>query len=83
MIRKLWPVLLLTLSGAAFASSCPLLMQDIDAALQDQAVVEQLSEEELAEVRQLREEGEAAHEAGDHGRSMEKLAQAKGILGIS
>lgn len=83
MTKKWLLPLLLTLSSAAFASSCPLLMKDIDAALADPAVVERLSEEQIAEVRQLRDEGEAAHQAGDHDRSVEKLAQAKGILGIS
>lgn len=83
MMRKTWPVLLLVLSSVAFASSCPLLMQDIDAALEDPAVIDTLSAEELAEVRQLREEGEEAHRDGDHARSMEKLGQAKSVLGIS
>lgn len=83
MTRRVWPAVLLALSGAAFASSCPLLMEDIDAALADPAVVERLGEEQLAEVQRLREEGEEAHRGGDHGRSMEKLGQAKEILGIS
>lgn len=84
MIRKLVSVLLLVgLSSAAFAGSCPLLMKDIDAALEDPAVAERLSDDQLAEARQLRKEGEKAHQSGDHARSMEALGEAKEILGIS
>lgn len=84
MMRHFFSTLLLVgLSSAAFANSCPLLMQDIDAALQDPAVAQQLDEEQLMKARQLRDEGEAAHKAGDHARSMEALQQAKDILGIS
>ena len=84
MVRKLFAVLVLAaLSGAAFASSCPLFMGDIDAALKDPAKVEGLSEDELAEVKQLRAEGEEAHDAGDHAKSMEALTRAKEILEVS
>lgn len=84
MTGKLLSMLLLVvLSTAAIAGSCPLLMKDIDAALQDPAVAERLSDDQLTEARQLRKEGEEAHESGDHARSMEVLGQAKDILGIS
>lgn len=83
MKRHILTALLLALSGAAFASSCPLLMQDIDEALADPQVTGSLSEEELDRARQLREEGEKAHRSGDHARSMQKLAEAKRVLGIS
>ncbi len=83
MIRKLFVTLLLAGFGSvAFASSCPLLMNDIDAALKDSAVTDQLSEEQLAEVRQLREEGEKAHKSGDHARSVEALSSARALLDI-
>jgi hypothetical protein len=84
MIRRLVAVALaVVIAGAAFASSCPLLMKDIDAALADPAVAGQLTEEQLQEVQQLRKEGEDAHKAGDHGKSMEALGRAKEVLGIS
>jgi hypothetical protein len=84
MFRKLISALFLViLSSAAFASSCPLLMKDIDTALADPAVAERLSDDQLAEARQLRKEGQEAHEAGDHSRSVEALGEAKEILGIS
>lgn len=84
MIRKLVALLVaLGIAGAAFASSCPLLMKDVDAALEDSAVTGRLTEEQLTEVRQLRKEGEAAHKAGDHPKSMEALGRAKEVLGIS
>lgn len=67
----------------AFAASCPLYMADIDKALEDSAVEERLSADELNEARQLRKKGEKAHQAGDHAKSMEALARAKEILKIS
>jgi hypothetical protein len=84
MIRKLFStLLLLVLSSAASAGSCPLLMKNIDAALEDPTVAERLSDDQLAEARKLRNEGEKAHKSGDHARSMEALGQAEEILGIS
>lgn len=84
MIRKLLAVLVVVaFSTAAFAASCPLYMGEIDAALEDPAVAERLSEEQLAEVRQLRKKGEEAHRAGDHAQSMKSLGRAKEVLGIS
>ena len=63
----------------AFAGRCPMDMQQIDAAL---AANPKLSAEQLAEVKELRAEGEAQHNAGDHAKSVETLAKAKAILGI-
>ncbi|MEX2126152.1 MAG: hypothetical protein WD795_19835 [Woeseia sp.] len=84
MIGKLVATLLVAcIASTAFAGSCPLLMKDIDAALGDPTVAEQLSEEQMTEVKQLRKEGEEAHRAGDHPKSMEALARAKAVLGIS
>jgi hypothetical protein len=54
-------------------------MQQIDAAL---AANPKLSAEQLAEVKKLRAEGEAQHNAGDHAKSVDTLAKAKAILGI-
>ena len=62
----------------AFAGQCPADMAEIDAAMQSA----QLSEAEMAEVKALRAEGEALHNAGDHAASVETLAKAKDILGL-
>jgi hypothetical protein len=84
MIRKLFAgTLLLAFSSAAFANSCPLYMNDIDEALADPGIEQRLSEEQLSEVRQLRKQGEQAHQDGDHAKSMDSLSRAKEILGIS
>lgn len=84
MIRKLFStVALVALSSAAFAGTCPLLMNEIDAALEDPAVQQRLGDEQLMEARHLREQGEEAHSAGNHAESEEALNRAKEILGIS
>lgn len=70
---------LLLTSAAAFAGHCPMDMKAIDAALQQKT---DLSTEQMAQVKKLRAEGEAAHKAGNHGESMQKLGEAKQILGI-
>lgn len=72
-------IVLAGLSITAYAGHCPMDMKAIDAALSENP---KLSAEQLAEVKKLRAEGEAAHKSGNHGESMEKLAQAKQILGI-
>ncbi|HLW05556.1 MAG TPA: hypothetical protein VKY38_08275 [Azoarcus sp.] len=69
----------LVISGAAFAFHCPADMAKIDAAL---AADPQLTAEELAEVKALRAEGEKLHEAGEHQKSVDTLAQAMNILGL-
>ena len=66
-------------AGAAFASSCPVMVGEIDAAL---AAGPDLTAEELAEVQALRDEGQAQHESGDHAGSVETLQQAKDMLGL-
>lgn len=71
--------LLTGLSATAFAGHCPVDMKAIDAALSTNTT---LSAEKSAEVKKLRAEGEAAHKAGNHAESMQKLGQAKQILGI-
>ncbi|MCC5884447.1 MAG: hypothetical protein JJU25_17665 [Halomonas sp.] len=83
MKRKLLAaVAFFILASPAWAATCPMLMGEIDEALEDEALVAQLSEGELEQVRELREEGEQAHEAGDHARSEDLLHQAKAILGV-
>ncbi|NLG77164.1 MAG: hypothetical protein GX535_13090 [Xanthomonadaceae bacterium] len=66
-------------TATAMAAHCPMDMKQIDAALAENP---ELSAEQLAEVKKLRAEGEAQHQAGDHAKSVETLGKAKKILGI-
>jgi len=67
-------------SSAAFAFHCPADMKRIDEAL---AKNPQLTAEQMADVKKLRAEGEALHKAGKHQESIDTLAKAMKILGIS
>lgn len=69
---------LLAAPVAALASQCPMLMSEIDAALQ----TAELSDADRARVTELRAQGEAEHQAGNHAASEEALNEAKQILGI-
>jgi hypothetical protein len=70
---------LLTFAGSAFAMHCPMDMKKIDEALAKNPA---LSSTQLAEVRQLRAEGETLHKAGKHKQSVETLGKAMKMLGI-
>ena len=79
-IRMLIAAAILALtSSVAFANHCPKDMAAIDAAL---AKNPSLSADKLAEVKQLRADGEAFHKAGKHTESMDSLGKAMKILGI-
>lgn len=69
----------LAMLSPAYAFQCPADIAAIDAALAGNTG---LSDAERAKVQELRDEGEALHQAGKHGESVETLAQAKEILGI-
>ncbi len=71
--------LALTFSTGAFGAQCPLDMKKIDTAM---AQGSSLSASEMARVKQLRAEGEALHKSGKHGESVQKLGEAKRMLGI-
>lgn len=62
-----------------FAGSCPLMVKAIDAALASNT---SLSSEQVAEVKALRDKGEAEHNAGKHAESVATLQNAKDILGL-
>ena len=64
-------------SNLAYAGSCPLLMKEIDQLIEQS---KQLSKEQLAEIKQLRQQGEEAHNQGDHKESEELLKQALELL---
>ena len=70
---------LLLVGGQALAFHCPVDMKKIDQAL---AANPQLSAEQLARVKQLRSEGEALHNAGQHQESVDTLGKAMAILQI-
>lgn len=80
-MKKLVAALVLSIAfaGSAFAHSCPTHMKAIDEAL---AKNPQLTEEQRAQVTQLRAEGEKFHSEGLHAESVQALEQAEQILGI-
>lgn len=65
----------------AMAFQCPTDINKIDEALASDAG-EMLSATDRATVKQLRDEGERLHKAGDHQASVDTLAEAKEVLGI-
>jgi len=70
---------LLALTNPAFAGHCPADVKVIDAALEAGT---DLNEQQLAQVKDLRDEGEALHKSGNHGESTKTLHEAMEILGI-
>jgi len=70
---------LLLAAANALAFHCPADMKQIDAAL---AKNPKLSAQQMSEVKQLRADGEALHNAGKHQESIDTLTKAKKILGI-
>ncbi len=66
-------------SAPALAGGCPNMVKKIDAAL---AASPQLSAEQMTQVTELRNEGEAQHKAGSHAASVDTLNQALAILGL-
>ena len=70
---------LLALAAPVYAGHCPKDVKAIDEAL---AAGTDLSQEELDEVKALRDEGEALHKAGNHEESVEALHEAMEILGM-
>ena len=78
MIRILIALLLALAPVSAFANQCPTMMAAIDAAMPNAS----LSESDMAKVKQLRQQGEELHKAGDHAGSEAALGEAKKMLGI-
>jgi len=76
---KLIAVACLFASTGALAGHCPVDMQQIDAALQNNP---KLTAEQLQQVKQLRAEGETLHKGGKHQESVAALGKAKEILGL-
>jgi hypothetical protein len=80
MIRTISIALLLTTAaaGPALARRCPMEIAAIDKALP----TAQLSAADKQKVMELRNQGDAAHKAGDHPQSERLLDQAKRLLRI-
>jgi hypothetical protein len=79
-LRRLVTTAVLTLAAAnAFAFHCPKDMKKIDDAL---AAKPNITAEQLAEVKQLRAEGETLHKQGKHQESLDTLGKAEKILNI-
>jgi len=66
------------MSFSALASQCPSMAAAIDAALANSNVTEEVR----VQVIELRDQGMAAHEAGNHAESEELLGEAQVLLGI-
>lgn len=79
MKRLLVTTALACAAGIAGAHNCPNEMKAIDAKL---ATNPKLSDADMAKVKKLRADGEAAHKAGKHDDSMKALGEAKKTLGI-
>ncbi|HKX94813.1 MAG TPA: hypothetical protein VJM48_08935 [Methylibium sp.] len=79
MKKILLPLALALAAGGALAHNCPNEMKAIDAKL---AAGAKLSDDDLAKVKMLRADGEAAHKAGKHDDSMKALGEAKKLLGL-
>jgi len=79
MKKLLLAALLATASGLALAYHCPADMKAIDAKL---ATNPKLAEADMAKVKQLRADGEAAHKAGKHDDSVKALGEAMKLLGM-
>ena len=79
MKRSIMTIALALASSAAFAFHCPADMRKIDEAL---AKKPKLSNEQVAEVKKYRADGEALHKAGKHQESVDTLAKAMKILNV-
>ena len=81
MIKRFFCVVALTalLGSPVLAGQCPADMSKIDEAL---AAGPQISDEDLAMVKELRAQGEEQHSSGQHAESVETLGKAKALLGI-
>lgn len=77
MLKVAFFLIVFFASNLAYAGSCPLLMKEIDQLIEQS---KQLSKEQLAEIKQLRQQGEETHNQGDHKESEDLLKQALELL---
>jgi hypothetical protein len=78
MKRILLAAVVVAFASPAFANNCPNEIKAIDAALQTASV----DASKKAQAKQLRDQSDAAHKAGNHAASMKAAADAKMLLGI-
>ena len=67
------------ITSYAYAGACPVLMKEVDAKL---ATAKELSEKQVAEIEKLRQDGEKAHNTGQHKESVKLLQEALTKLNI-
>lgn len=73
----------LVMAPAAWASTCPALVHEIDQILAAKPEVDEetiVDEETNKSVKQLRDEGQRLHEQGKHGESVDTLRKALDLL---
>lgn len=73
-------VLMLAMASPALAYNCPNLLGKVDNALGKATT---LTTDQANEIKALRDDGAAKHEAGDHGGAVVALNRALSKLGIS
>ena len=61
----------------SYAGSCPGLIQKVDQTLSES---KQISKQQFKEIKQLRDQGEKAHNSGEHKESEDLLKQALKLL---
>ena len=70
-------IFLCFVSVKSYAGSCPILIGKIDQILSES---KQISKEQFTEIKQLRDQGEKAHNSGEHKESEDLLNQALKLL---
>jgi hypothetical protein len=78
MKRIVLAATLVAFAMPAYAGSCPSQIAAIDKALP----TAQVDAAKKAQAKQLRDQADAAHKAGNHAASMKAAADAKALLGI-
>ncbi|MGB5706162.1 MAG: hypothetical protein WBM41_04980 [Arenicellales bacterium] len=82
-LPKLLAALLVLFPLIAWGHNCPNLMMEIDEILESKPDLDEetiIDEDNVKNVKQLREEGEALHKAGKHDESVEMLNKALELL---
>ena len=77
MFKIILIILFFLYPNFSYAGSCPLLIQKIDQILSES---KQISKEQFTEIKQLRNQGEKAHNSGQHKETEDLLKQALKLL---
>ncbi len=82
-MKKTFAILaVIAITGTALPAAafhCPADMKRIDAAL---AATSNLTSDQVAQIKSLREKGEKEHQSGKHQDSVDTLAEALKLLGV-